>query len=73
LAVACAQAEKVDVRSRVVLEILTTERTFVHHLRSLIDVYMDPLRSHKILTPVEMNTLFSNWEALVRRYIDIDR
>lgn len=54
-----------DTRSRVVAEIVSTERTFVSNLKTLIDVYIDPLRAKGILSPQEVALLFRNWELLV--------
>eukprot|EP01117_Protostelium_nocturnum_P014827 TRINITY_DN5686_c0_g1_i1.p1 TRINITY_DN5686_c0_g1~~TRINITY_DN5686_c0_g1_i1.p1 ORF type:complete len:916 (-),score=306.41 TRINITY_DN5686_c0_g1_i1:177-2924(-) len=52
-------------RHRIAFEIYTTEYFFVKFLRLIKQIYVDPLRSNGILSPSEMEKIFSSLEIEV--------
>ncbi|XP_043212984.1 protein still life, isoforms C/SIF type 2-like isoform X3 [Amphibalanus amphitrite] len=54
-----------DKLRKVLTELIDTERTYVKHLNSLIDNYLEPLRRESFITPAEINALFGNIPEIV--------
>ncbi|XP_037081039.1 protein still life, isoform SIF type 1-like isoform X2 [Pollicipes pollicipes] len=54
-----------DKLRKVLTELIDTERTYVKHLNSLIDNYLEPLRRESFITPAEINALFGNIPDIV--------
>ncbi|KNC98846.1 uncharacterized protein SPPG_05819 [Spizellomyces punctatus DAOM BR117] len=52
-------------RRKVVMEILTTERTYVEQLEALLDVYIRPIEERGILNAQENNALFANVKSIL--------
>lgn len=51
-------------RQEILNELLDTERIFVENLKTIIDLFLTPIRNGEILTRVEIASLFSNVEFL---------
>jgi hypothetical protein len=49
-------------RRRVLDEIVATERSFVSSLRTVIELYIEPLKA----LGEDVEPIFANWESLVR-------
>lgn len=57
--------KKSKVRANVVLELITSERDFVKHLRDVIEGYLYPARRHpEMFNAIRISTIFSNIEQL---------
>ncbi|ORX50067.1 hypothetical protein BCR36DRAFT_327604 [Piromyces finnis] len=46
--------------NNIICEIASTEKTYVHELSKLLEIYYYPLEQNQVLNPTEMNYLFSN-------------
>ncbi|XP_024085963.1 protein still life, isoform SIF type 1 isoform X2 [Cimex lectularius] len=55
-------AEKIR---KVVLELIETERTYVKHLNSLLENYLEPLKKETFLSQAEIGALFGNIQEIV--------
>uniref|UniRef100_A0A146LMI1 Protein still life, isoforms C/SIF type 2 n=2 Tax=Lygus hesperus TaxID=30085 RepID=A0A146LMI1_LYGHE len=55
-------AEKIR---KVVLELIETERTYVKHLNSLLENYLEPLKRETFLSQAEIGALFGNIQEIV--------
>jgi RhoGEF domain len=53
-------------RSRVLQEILDTERTYVSELQVVFDLYFRPIVKDRILTSIQSHHLFSNFAVILR-------
>jgi len=47
-------------------EILSTERTYVSELKSLINIYIEPLKKNNLLEQEEYNSIFANIEDIYK-------
>ncbi|KAG4092535.1 hypothetical protein H8356DRAFT_1702165 [Neocallimastix lanati (nom. inval.)] len=47
-------------------EILSTERTYVNELKSLINIYIEPLKKNNLLEQEEYNSIFANIEDIYK-------
>ncbi|KAL1514140.1 hypothetical protein ABEB36_003448 [Hypothenemus hampei] len=50
---------------KVIMELVDTERTYVKHLNSLLDNYLEPLKKETFLSNAEINALFGNIQEIV--------
>ncbi|KAE8751517.1 hypothetical protein FOCC_FOCC001764 [Frankliniella occidentalis] len=50
---------------KVLLELVDTERTYVKHLNSLLENYLEPLKKETFLSLAEINALFGNIQEIV--------
>ncbi|XP_059473673.1 protein still life, isoform SIF type 1 isoform X4 [Neocloeon triangulifer] len=50
---------------KVILELIETERTYVKHLNSLLENYLEPLKRETFLSNAEINALFGNIQEIV--------
>ncbi|XP_065353509.1 protein still life, isoform SIF type 1 isoform X11 [Cloeon dipterum] len=50
---------------KVILELIDTERTYVKHLNSLLENYLEPLKRETFLSNAEINALFGNIQEIV--------
>ncbi|XP_078698771.1 rho guanine nucleotide exchange factor TIAM1-like isoform X2 [Branchiostoma floridae x Branchiostoma belcheri] len=51
---------------KVILELVTTEKTYVKDMECLLDRYLHPLQNESFLSPDEIEALFGNIEELVQ-------
>ncbi|XP_035685679.1 protein still life, isoform SIF type 1-like [Branchiostoma floridae] len=51
---------------KVILELVTTEKTYVKDMECLLDRYLHPLQNESFLSPDELEALFGNIEELVQ-------
>ncbi|KAJ3395316.1 hypothetical protein HDU84_000083 [Entophlyctis sp. JEL0112] len=51
-------------RSHIITEILSTERTYVNELKTLMSLYVEPFE-RGILSPADINALFSNLKSIL--------
>jgi len=58
-------------RGFVIKEFITSEETYTKRLRLTLDLFVEPLRKHEILTTSEINTQFLNWELFVGLHQDL--
>jgi hypothetical protein len=58
------QEEKDDAeenrRSKIILELQSTERNFVQSLQLMVELYMNPLAERQLVTPDDIKALFAN-------------
>ncbi|XP_066279102.1 uncharacterized protein [Branchiostoma lanceolatum] len=54
-----------DARFRVVHELMVTERNYIDALKSIFDIYAEPLRKFSSLSPEDYKVLFSGLEPLL--------
>ncbi|XP_014283318.1 protein still life, isoforms C/SIF type 2 [Halyomorpha halys] len=50
---------------KVILELIDTERTYVKHLNSLLENYLEPLKKETFLSQAEIGALFGNIQEIV--------
>ncbi|XP_050309529.1 protein still life, isoform SIF type 1 isoform X3 [Anthonomus grandis grandis] len=50
---------------KVIMELVDTERTYVKHLNSLLENYLEPLKKETFLSGAEINALFGNIQEIV--------
>ncbi|XP_046393113.1 protein still life, isoform SIF type 1 [Ischnura elegans] len=50
---------------KVILELVDTERTYVKHLNSLLENYLEPLKKETFLSNAEVTALFGNIQEIV--------
>ncbi|XP_054261705.1 protein still life, isoform SIF type 1 isoform X2 [Macrosteles quadrilineatus] len=50
---------------KVILELIDTERTYVKHLNSLLENYLEPLKKETFLSHAEIGALFGNIQEIV--------
>lgn len=58
-------SDKEKRRQEVIFELLQTERDYVRDLELIINLYLNPMRKKKIVSPKDLAVLFSNIEMLV--------
>ncbi|CAM1297612.1 TIAM1 (predicted) [Pycnogonum litorale] len=51
---------------KVILELVDTERTYVNHLNSLLEHYLEPMKKAIFLSNSEISTLFGNIQEIVQ-------
>ncbi|GFQ78656.1 protein still life, isoform SIF type 1 [Trichonephila clavata] len=57
------EAEKLR---KVIMELLETEKTYVKHLNSLLEHYLEPMKKETFLSNSEVNALFGNIQEIVQ-------
>ncbi|KAG8188453.1 hypothetical protein JTE90_008018 [Oedothorax gibbosus] len=57
------EAEKLR---KVIMELLDTEKTYVKHLNSLLEHYLEPMKKETFLSNSEVNALFGNIQEIVQ-------
>ncbi|XP_066143980.1 protein still life, isoform SIF type 1 isoform X2 [Euwallacea fornicatus] len=50
---------------KVIMELVDTEKTYVKHLNSLLENYLEPLKKETFLSNAEINALFGNIQEIV--------
>uniref|UniRef100_A0AAR5NZ99 Uncharacterized protein n=1 Tax=Dendroctonus ponderosae TaxID=77166 RepID=A0AAR5NZ99_DENPD len=50
---------------KVIMELVDTERTYVKHLNSLLENYLEPLKKETFLSGAEINAMFGNIQEIV--------
>ncbi|KAI9201937.1 uncharacterized protein BJ171DRAFT_601297 [Polychytrium aggregatum] len=53
-------------RQEVIHEVIYTERDYVDDLRTIIEIYIQPIKERKLLRPKDITVVFSNLEDLQR-------
>ncbi|XP_035224878.1 protein still life, isoform SIF type 1-like isoform X3 [Stegodyphus dumicola] len=51
---------------KVIMELIDTERTYVKHLNSLLEHYLEPMKKETFLSNAEINALFGNIQEIVQ-------
>lgn len=51
-------------RQNVILELITTEKQYVNDLRTLIEVYINPIQEKKLLNKKQMTAIFANVDTI---------
>jgi hypothetical protein len=53
-------------RSKIILELLSTERNFVSSLSLMVNLYMLPIAERQLMTPEEVKAVFGEVQALLQ-------
>lgn len=61
------------VRKHVAVEVMTTEQSYLNHMRILIREVLEPVKRSKILTTEEYNSVFSNYEQIVEHHTKFEK
>jgi len=59
------EEENLFLKGKVIAEIIETEKDYVENLKTIRDLYKNPLKESKILLESEIEVLFSNVETLI--------
>lgn len=61
------------VRKHVAVEVMTTEQSYLSHMRILITEVLEPVKRSKLLTAAEYTSLFSNYEQIMAHHIGFEK
>lgn len=61
------------VRKHVAVEVMTTEQSYLNHMRLLISEVLEPVKRSKVLSTAEYNSLFSNYEQIMAHHAGFEK
>lgn len=61
------------VRKHVAVEVMTTEQSYLNHMRILISEVLEPVKRSKVLTNAEYSSLFCNYEQICAHHVTLEK
>lgn len=61
------------VRKHVAVEVMTTEQSYLSHMRILISEVLEPVKRSKLLTNAEYSSLFCNYEQIAAHHAGLEK